>query len=240
MLTMMMSIVHRITGAAPLRRNIAPGVVLLAAASGPNAYAKVQWFMGTFVGRLILFGYTWALIHHMFAACATSSGTPDMAKRVEREWLVRIGLAGSILTAVVLWIVVMPSWEARNEHPEHSDPARPRPQVGSAKSGHRALLAQRLTALAMCRSPSASSNPDVVLGRGHRAVVQILARDRRDRPAAVHRLGDLSHEARHAGHHRGLRPRRGLEARGDRRQHFLCHRVSAACVYALLKLSFGV
>jgi len=50
----MMSIVHRITGAALLPEH-APGGWVLAAASGPNAYAKVQWFMGNFVGRLILF-----------------------------------------------------------------------------------------------------------------------------------------------------------------------------------------
>jgi succinate dehydrogenase / fumarate reductase cytochrome b subunit len=65
MLTMTMSIVHRITGGA-----LYFGVLLLvwwliAAAIGPNAYAALQWFMETWLGRLILFGYTWALIHHM-------------------------------------------------------------------------------------------------------------------------------------------------------------------------------
>src|ERR671927_321233 len=37
---------------------------LVAAASGPSAYANVQWFFGTWIGRLFLLGYTWALIHH--------------------------------------------------------------------------------------------------------------------------------------------------------------------------------
>ena len=65
MLTMMMSIVHRITGAALYFGTLLLVWWLIAAAAGPNAYAAVQWFMETLLGRLILFGYTWALIHHM-------------------------------------------------------------------------------------------------------------------------------------------------------------------------------
>jgi hypothetical protein len=56
-LTMMMSIVHRITGAA-----LYFGTLLVAwwliAASSPNAYARFQWFASSWIGRLILFGYT--------------------------------------------------------------------------------------------------------------------------------------------------------------------------------------
>ena len=65
LLTMMMSIVHRITGGALFFGMLLLVWVLIAAAAGPNAYASVQWFMETLLGRLILFGYTWALIHHM-------------------------------------------------------------------------------------------------------------------------------------------------------------------------------
>jgi succinate dehydrogenase / fumarate reductase, cytochrome b subunit len=106
MLTMMMSILHRITGAALCGGTLLLVWWLLAAASGPNAYAKVQWFMGTFVGRLILFGYTWALIHHMFGGVRHFIWDIGHGySAIEREWLVRIGLAGSILTTIVLWIV---------------------------------------------------------------------------------------------------------------------------------------
>src|SRR5438270_10562050 len=66
MLTMMMSIVHRITGGALYVGTLLLVWWLVAAATGPNAYASVQWFMETLIGRLILFGYTWALIHHLF------------------------------------------------------------------------------------------------------------------------------------------------------------------------------
>ena len=106
MLTMMMSIAHRITGACLYFGTLLLVWWLVAASSGPNAYTKVQWFMGTFIGRLILFGYTWALIHHMFGGVRhfiwdTGRGYGP----TEREWLVRVGLAGSIITTIVLWVI---------------------------------------------------------------------------------------------------------------------------------------
>jgi succinate dehydrogenase / fumarate reductase, cytochrome b subunit len=91
MLTMMMSIVHRITGVG-----LYFGTLLLAwwlnSAQGPNGYGKFQAFAGSWIGRLILFGYTWALIHHALG--------PN-----EREWLAAANLIGSIALTVILWIV---------------------------------------------------------------------------------------------------------------------------------------
>ena len=106
MLTMMMSIVHRITGAALYFGTLLLVWWLVAAASGPNAYGRVQWFMSTAIGRLILFGYTWALIHHMLGGIRhfiwdTGYGFGPS----EREWLVRANLAGSIVLTIVLWVV---------------------------------------------------------------------------------------------------------------------------------------
>src|ERR1700722_19197173 len=64
-LTMAMSIVHRITGGALYVGSLLLAWWLLAAASGPNAYATFQSVASSFIGRIVLFGYTWALIHHM-------------------------------------------------------------------------------------------------------------------------------------------------------------------------------
>jgi len=105
-LTMMMSIVHRITGVALYAGTILLVWWLLAAASGPNAYAKVQAFMGSYIGRLILFGYTWALIHHMYGGIRHFIwDTGHGFGAAEREWLVAAGLAGSIATTVILWVL---------------------------------------------------------------------------------------------------------------------------------------
>ncbi len=64
-LTSILSIMHRITGVA-----LAVGTLLLvywlaAAAGGPESYASAQGFIGSFFGRLLLFGWTVALFYHL-------------------------------------------------------------------------------------------------------------------------------------------------------------------------------
>lgn len=66
MLTMMMSIAHRITGAALYCGTLLLVWYLVAAATGEAAFAPVSWFMSSFVGQLILFGFTFAFLHHFF------------------------------------------------------------------------------------------------------------------------------------------------------------------------------
>ena len=105
-LTMMMSIVHRITGGALYVGSLLLAWWLLAAASGPNAYATFQSVASSFIGRIVLLGYTWALVHHMLGGLRhliwdTGHGFGP----AEREWLARANLAGSIALTIVLWIV---------------------------------------------------------------------------------------------------------------------------------------
>jgi len=64
-ITSMLSILHRITGVA-----LAAGTLLLtywlaAAASGPEAFATAQAVIGSFLGRLLLFGWSFALFFHL-------------------------------------------------------------------------------------------------------------------------------------------------------------------------------
>ena len=106
MLTMMMSIVHRITGGALYFGTLLLVWWLIAAAAGPNAYAMLQWFMESLLGRLILFGYTWALIHH--ALGGIKHLVWDLGYGfgpAEREWLTAATLAGSVALTVVLWFL---------------------------------------------------------------------------------------------------------------------------------------
>ena len=106
-LTMVMSVVHRITGAG-----LYFGTLLLTwwffSAAGPNGYARFENFTRSFFGRLILFGYTWALIHHMLGGVRyliwdTGRGFGPN----EREWLVAANLIGSIAITLLLWIIVL-------------------------------------------------------------------------------------------------------------------------------------
>ena len=63
--TMVMSILHRITGAALYIGTVLLAAWLIAAASDVEAFGWVSWFFASFIGRIVLFGYTWALMHHM-------------------------------------------------------------------------------------------------------------------------------------------------------------------------------
>ncbi len=64
-ITALMSILHRITGVL-----LAGGLVLVlwwlvALASGREYYDTVMDFAGSWIGRLVLFGFTWALFYHL-------------------------------------------------------------------------------------------------------------------------------------------------------------------------------
>lgn len=106
MLSMMMSIMHRLTGAA-----LYFGTILfvwwLAAAAQPDGYFDlVQGFFGHWFGRLILFGYTWALVHHMLGGLRHlywDTGRGFALPTVEK--LVWANLIGSIALTILLWII---------------------------------------------------------------------------------------------------------------------------------------
>ena len=63
--TMAMSVAHRATGAALYGGTLLIALWLVAAASGPAAYDMAQAIAGSILGRLVLFGYTFVLLHHM-------------------------------------------------------------------------------------------------------------------------------------------------------------------------------
>ena len=106
MLTMTMSIVHRVTGSALYFGMLLLAWWLIAASVGPNAYANVEWFIGSVMGRLVLLGYTWALIHHMLGGLrhfVWDLGHGFQLNKV--EWLVRLNLIGSIVITILIWVI---------------------------------------------------------------------------------------------------------------------------------------
>jgi len=65
LINMVMSILHRITGAALYVGTLLLAAWLIGAAMGERPYAMVNGVFGHPFGKLVLFGYTWALFHHM-------------------------------------------------------------------------------------------------------------------------------------------------------------------------------
>jgi succinate dehydrogenase / fumarate reductase cytochrome b subunit len=104
MLTFVMSGFHRVTGLVLYFGIVLLAWWLIAAASGPNAYATFQAFIGSLIGQLILFGYTWALVHHMLGGIRHLIwDSLHGFEPAEREMLVLANLVGSIALTFVLW-----------------------------------------------------------------------------------------------------------------------------------------
>jgi len=105
-LTMVMSILHRITGAALYFGTILLAWWLIAAAAGPSYFDFVNEIYGSIFGRLILFGFTWALVHHMLGGLRHFIW--DMGAgfgKEAREWLAKATIIGSVSLTLILWII---------------------------------------------------------------------------------------------------------------------------------------
>jgi succinate dehydrogenase / fumarate reductase cytochrome b subunit len=105
-INMVMSIVHRITGAALYFGTLLLAWWLIAAATGPGYFAYVNSLFGSLLGQLVLFGYTWALMHHMLGGVRhfiwdTGRGFEiDAVKTM--SWAT---LIGSVVLTVLIWLV---------------------------------------------------------------------------------------------------------------------------------------
>jgi succinate dehydrogenase / fumarate reductase cytochrome b subunit len=64
-LTSVLSITHRATGVALAVGTLLLVYWLLAAASGPDAYADARSLLGSWYGRLVLLGFSYALYFHL-------------------------------------------------------------------------------------------------------------------------------------------------------------------------------
>ncbi|MDX1718133.1 MAG: succinate dehydrogenase, cytochrome b556 subunit [Anderseniella sp.] len=106
MLTMMMSIVHRITGAG-LYFGMALFVWWLFAAGHSAGYFDfVQGFIGSWFGRLVLLGFTWALVHHALGGLrhlVWDTGRGFDLKLI--EVMAKGTLIGSLALTLMIWAV---------------------------------------------------------------------------------------------------------------------------------------
>ena len=104
--TMVMSIVHRITGGALYFGTILVAWWLIAAASGQAYFDWVNAIFGSFIGRLILFGYTWALVHHLLGGLRHFMW--DLGYGFDKHFstkLAKATLVASICLTLLIWIV---------------------------------------------------------------------------------------------------------------------------------------
>ncbi|MFP5516864.1 MAG: succinate dehydrogenase, cytochrome b556 subunit [Alphaproteobacteria bacterium] len=110
-LTAVMSITHRITGVG-----LAVGTLLLvwwlvAAAAGPEAFARAQGFIGSFFGLLLMFGWSAALYYHLcngIRHLVWDAGKAFELTDADRNN--KVVLVATAVLTVLTWIVGLAVW----------------------------------------------------------------------------------------------------------------------------------
>lgn len=107
-ITMVMSIMHRITGMGLYVGTLLLTWWLVAAVMGGEALETVHWVMASWLGQLVLFGFTWALFHHLLGGLRHFFW--DMGAGFSEN--VRFGFAwgtaiGGLTLTALLWIFVV-------------------------------------------------------------------------------------------------------------------------------------
>ena len=106
-LTMAMSITHRIAGVGLYIGVLLMAWFLLAASVDAPTYAVFSAFINSIIGRLVLFGFTWALFHHLCGGVrhilmeTGGYGLDDP----QREQFAAAHLAGGIVLTILVWIL---------------------------------------------------------------------------------------------------------------------------------------
>lgn len=103
--TSVLSITHRLTGVA-----LAVGSLLLvwwvvALVRGPAEFELVRSFIGSFLGRLLLFGWTWSLFYHLANGIRHLSWDAGWGFKIEDAY--RSGMlviAASLVLTLAAWI----------------------------------------------------------------------------------------------------------------------------------------
>ena len=110
-LTSVLSILHRAAGIV-----LSAGAILLvwwlvAAASGPDAYEGVANFLGSWIGLLLLFGWTASLFYHLCNGIRhlvwDTGQALDLKSTYLGGWLV---VGGTALLTVIAWIAAIVNW----------------------------------------------------------------------------------------------------------------------------------
>ena len=110
-LTSALSISSRITGS-----DWGVGLALLvwwlvAAASGPSAFAAVQWFMSSWLGLLVLFGMTGAAWYHTLNGVRHLAWDAGYGYDIPSTYRSgRLVLVGTVVMTLLTWIIASIAW----------------------------------------------------------------------------------------------------------------------------------
>lgn len=105
--TMLTSIAHRVTGVGLAGGALLVTWWLIATAAGPDAYETFADVAGSWLGKLVLFGFTWALVYHTLNGIrhlVWDFGYGFEKTRAERTGTIVIAL--SVILTIAIWAYV--------------------------------------------------------------------------------------------------------------------------------------
>tara|TARA_E500000178_G_scaffold112527_1_gene112455 strand:- start:69061 stop:69450 length:390 start_codon:yes stop_codon:yes gene_type:complete len=103
-LSLLMSIAHRITGAALYFSMLIFLFFLISLSIGASGYEIFSLIINTWIGKLVMLGITWAIFHHMLGGLRHFLW--DIVKGFEVKTvdkLATISLLGGIALTVIYW-----------------------------------------------------------------------------------------------------------------------------------------
>lgn len=107
-ISMALSILHRASGIALGVGTLLMTWWLVAAARSEASFATAQWFMGSIVGKLLLFGWTVALFYHFCSGIRHLwMDTGRGFEKAEYDSSAKIVVGATIVMTVGAWIVAL-------------------------------------------------------------------------------------------------------------------------------------
>ena len=105
-LTMVMSGLHRITGMGLCVGTLLLAWFLLALSGDATTFATFSAFIRSFIGQLLLLGFTWALFHHLLGGVRHAIWDAGVGlDHPMREYLAAGTMIGSVTLTIIVWIV---------------------------------------------------------------------------------------------------------------------------------------
>jgi succinate dehydrogenase / fumarate reductase, cytochrome b subunit len=113
-INMVMSIVHRITGAANYFGSLLLAIWLIAAAAGDSEFNTVSALLGSIPGLIVLFGFTWSVMHHMLGGIRHLIWDTGQGFEIRKIRLLSWGtLLGSVALTALIWMIGLWQWSLR-------------------------------------------------------------------------------------------------------------------------------
>jgi succinate dehydrogenase cytochrome b subunit len=108
-ITMTMSILHRATGIALAFGSLALVYWFIAVAMGPDSYATAHTLFGTWIGQLLMWGWTFSLfyhlcngVRHLFLDAGKGFEIKDLYASGYTVWVIALGLTAITIALAYL------------------------------------------------------------------------------------------------------------------------------------------